>query len=184
LIKLHTKLARLRLLQGGIIAYPTEAVWGLGCDPWNKWSVMKLLAIKQRPIEKGLILVAASTQQFAPLYENLNPEQKAVLDSSWPGATTWLIPDPKDLIPLWLKGDHNKVAIRVSAHPMVIELCRSFGSMLVSTSANQSGKPEIRSRLKLIRSLRDKLDFIVPGQLGPEENPSTIRDLESGKTLR
>ncbi len=182
--KLHIKLARLRLLQGSVIAYPTEAVWGLGCDPWNKWSVMKLLAIKQRSLEKGLILVAASTQQFAPLYENLNSAQKAAVDDSWPGATTWLIPDPANLIPTWLKGSHSKVAIRVSAHPLVNELCQSFGSMIVSTSANQAGKPEIRSRLTLVESFADTLDFIVPAPLGSDENPSTIRDLESGKTLR
>ena len=184
MIKLHTKLASLRLLQGGIIAYPTEAVWGLGCDPWNESAVMALLAIKQRPVEKGLIMVAGSTRQFTPLYENLSPQQKTAVKASWPGPTTWLLPDPDDLIPPWLKGSHHKVAIRISAHPVVKALCQSFGSMIVSTSANHSGKPEIRSRLRLVKSLGNKLDYIVPGQLGSEASPSTIRDLSSGEILR
>jgi len=184
LIKLNIKLATITLLQGGVIAYPTEAVWGLGCDPWNKWAVMKLLAVKQRPMEKGLILVADSTQQFGPLFEDLSAELKVTLNNAGPAPITWLIPDPKDRIPLWLKGSHSKIAIRISSHPLVRELCQSFGSMIVSTSANESGAPEIKSRLKLVKSLGDKLGFIVPGQLGSELKTSTIKDLESGMMLR
>jgi L-threonylcarbamoyladenylate synthase len=145
---------------------------------------VRLLAIKHRPIEKGLILVASSTQQFAPLYEDLDSVSKATLDRGGLGPTTWLIPDPKDRIPFWLKGLHNSIAIRISTHPVVIDLCQSFGSMIVSTSANEAGKQEIRSRLKLKKTLGDKLDYIVPGQLGSEANPSTIIDIVSGKTLR
>lgn len=156
----------------------------MGCDPWNELAVMRLLAIKQRPVEKGLILVAASIQQLGPLFDRLTTKQRVTLGNSWPGATTWLLPDSDKLLPSWLKGSHNSVAIRVSAHPLVKELCQSFEGMIVSTSANLAGKPEFRSRLKLQRLLGDKLDYILPGQLGLKTKPSTIRDLVSGKVLR
>jgi len=181
---LHIRQASNCLHAGGIIAYPTEAVWGIGCDPWNGDAVYRLLAIKRRPVNKGLILVAASTSQLAPLYNPLSEDQKTALEETWPGPNTWLIPDPNDLVPAWIKGGHSSVAIRVSAHPLVVELCNQFGGMLVSTSANLAGESEIRSRLKLQLKLGDKLDFVVPGQLGPESNPSTIRDLASGRIFR
>ncbi len=181
---LHIRLAARCLLSGGVIAYPTEAVWGIGCDPWNERAVYRLLAIKQRPVNKGLILVASSLEQLGPLYDPLTAEQQAALDQTWPGPNTWLIPDPHNLIPAWIKGEHRSVAIRVSAHPVVVELCDRFGGMLVSTSANLAGKPEIRSRLKLQLKLGAKLDFVVPGQLGPESEPSAIRDLASGRVFR
>ena len=182
--ELHEKLARAWLLKGEVIAYPTEAVWGLGCDPWNPFAVRNLLAIKNRQMRKGLILVAADTDQLGPLFKSLTAKQRAALNDSWPGPTTWLLPDPDNFIPSWVKGDHDKVAIRVSAHPGVSALCRRFGDMIISTSANRAGKPENRSRLKLVKSLGDKLGFVVPGSLGGDENPSTIRDVESGAVLR
>jgi len=181
---LQTRLASYCLEAGGVIAYPTEAVWGIGCDPWNAEAVYRLLAIKQRPVYKGLILIASSTSQLAPLYDPLSEQQKAALHETWPGPNTWLIPDPHDLVPGWIKGEHGSVAIRVSAHPLVADLCNQFGGMVVSTSANLAGEPEIRSRLKVQLKLGAKLDFIVPGQLGPESNPSTIRDLATGRVFR
>jgi L-threonylcarbamoyladenylate synthase len=181
---LHTRLATRCLRAGGVIAYPTEAVWGVGCDPWNEEAVYRLLEIKQRPVHKGLILVAASLDQLAALYNPLTAEQKQVLGSSWPGPNTWLIPDPDNLVPDWIKGEHSSVAIRVSAHPLVRELCLDFQDLIVSTSANLAGQPEIRSRLTLQLTMGDKLDFVVPGALGGETRPSAIRDLKSGLALR
>jgi len=181
---LHTRIATRCLREGGVIAYPTEAVWGIGCDPWDEEAVYRVLEIKQRPVHKGLILVAASVDQLAALFRPLNKVQQERLIASWPGHNTWLIPDPDDLIPDWIKGEHDTVAIRVSAHPLVRDLCLSFRDLVVSTSANRAGEPEIRSRLKLQLKLGDKLDYIMPGVLGTETKPSTIRDLESGQALR
>jgi len=177
-------LARKVLRDGGLIAYPTEAVFGLGCDPNNEAAVDRILSLKQRPKDKGLLLVAASQKQIAPLIEELPPELRARLDESWPGPVTWLIPDPENLYPQWIKGEHSSVAIRVSAHPGVQALCRAFGRPLVSTSANIADEPEIRCRLILQESFGDKIDFIVDGELGNASEPSTIRDLVTGKTLR
>ena len=178
------KLACENLLAGNVIAYPTEAVWGLGCDPENNSAVLRILAIKQRPVEKGLILVAANIHQLEPLLCSLGESEKAMLQASWPGPTTWLIPDPKKLFPEWIKGDHKSVAIRVSAHPVVCELCESFGRPIVSTSANRAGDAEIRSRLILENEFGNSIDYIVSGDLGGEPETSEIRDLVTGKTVR
>lgn len=177
-------LARKVLRDGGLIAYPTEAVYGLGCDPYNEAAVDRILSLKQRPKEKGLLLVAANQEQITPLIAELAPELRARLDESWPGPVTWLIPDPKNLYPQWIKGEHSSIAIRVSAHPGVQALCHAFGKPVVSTSANLADEPEIRCRLILQESFGDKIDFIVDGELGDASAPSTIRDLVTGKTLR
>lgn len=171
-------------MRGGVIAYPTEAVWGLGCDPWNYSAVSRLLTIKLRTPEKGLILVAASTDQLGSLYRDLPENWKERLAATWPGPNTWLIPDRENRIPAWIKGKYSSVAIRVSDHPQVISLCRVFGSMIVSTSANSAGAPPIRSRIKLEQRLGSSIDYIVPGALGKKTTPSTIRDLETNSLIR
>lgn len=174
-----------RCLQiGGIIAYPTEGVWGLGCDPFNEAAVHKLLALKQRPLEKGLILVAGSMEQIAPLLKPLDPVQLKTLDSSWPGPVTWLIPDAEQLIPSWIKGKFASVAIRVSAHPAVVQLCSAFGGPLVSTSANPAALAPARTRLRVATWFGGRIDYILPGRLGGQAGPSSIRDLVSASVIR
>jgi len=90
------------LASGGIIAYPTEAVYGLGCDVFSIDAVSRLLALKQRSWKKGLILVAANAEQIAPLLDPLPPTLVDKLTASWPGSTTWVIPDPNHLMPQWV----------------------------------------------------------------------------------
>jgi L-threonylcarbamoyladenylate synthase len=172
------------LHRGGVIGYPTEAVWGLGCDPYRRDAVERLLQLKQRPVNKGLILVAAGMDQLAPLIRPLSPGQQAQLTLSWPGPTTWLIPDPDNLIPRWIKGDHGSVAVRVSDHAQVVALCRAFGGPLVSSSANLSGQDAARSLTEVRQHFGRKLDYLLPGALSGRDQPSTIRDLCSGATLR
>lgn len=172
------------LKQGKIIAYPTEAVWGLGCDPHNRAAVERILQLKNREIEKGLILLAANMEQLGPLLDSLNEQQLAALESSWPGHITWLIPDPANVIPSWIKGNNKTVAIRVSAHAVAQQLCLEFGGPLVSTSANRAGQEEIRSRLILEQQFAGSIDYIVSGELGTAPHASEIRDLVSGKLIR
>ena len=182
--KLNIELACQALKQGNIIAYPTEAVWGLGCDPYNEIAVNKILRLKDRPVDKGLILIGGSIDQFEPLLRELSVELRDTLDASWPGHITWLVPDPDQLIPQWIKGTHQSVAIRVSAHPVVQELCSTFAGPLVSTSANEAGEEEIRSRLILEDKFADKIACIVDGELGQAVKPSEMRDLLSGEIIR
>lgn len=172
------------LRRGGIIAYPTEAVWGLGCDPANSAAIQRLLALKQRPAAKGLILVAANCQQIAALLQPLSAAQRQTLQASWPGPVTWLIPDSQRLYTPWVRGEHDSVAIRVSAHPLVQQLCLAFGGPLVSTSANPAGGTEIRDRSELEAVFAGTIDYLVPGELGAANAVSEIRDLVTGTVLR
>ncbi|ALO44714.1 L-threonylcarbamoyladenylate synthase [Pseudohongiella spirulinae] len=174
---------------GGIIAYPTEAVWGLGCDPDNEQACFDLLQIKQRPVEKGMILVAASTDQLDFLLKMLSTSEQQQLARAWQhqaesGPVTFLVPDLASQVPLWIKGQHPAVAVRVSSHPLVKALCERVGGPVVSTSANLAGRPAVRTRVQLEKQLGHKLDFILPGSLGGAAKPSKIIDLASGRVMR
>ena len=173
------------LKAGGVITYPTEAVWGLGCDPSNEAAVHKVLALKQRPVEKGMILVAADVAQldgWVRLDALPEARREAVL-ASWPGPNTWILPAGSKA-PRWVTGDHDGLAVRLSAHPLVAALCRAWGGPLVSTSANLAGEEPARSREQLDPRLLALLDGIVDGPIGERAQPSTIRDGLTGATLR
>nr|WP_298164520.1 Sua5/YciO/YrdC/YwlC family protein [uncultured Pseudomonas sp.] len=167
---------------GGVIAYPTEAVWGLGCDPWDELAVARLLALKERPMEKGLILVADDIRQFDFLLEDLPEIWQDRLAGSWPGPNTWLVPH-QDRLPQWITGKHGSVALRVSDHPVVRALCALTGP-LVSTSVNPAGRPAARSRLRVEQYFPRQLDKVLGGALGGRKNPSLIRDLITGDVIR
>ncbi len=171
------------LAAGGVVACPTEAVWGLSCDPANEEAVLRLLAMKERPVEKGLILVGADMAQFDWLLGDLDGAARSKLELSWPGATTWLVPH-HGRVPPWVCGEFDTVAVRVSAHSTVQALCRAFGGPLVSTSANIGGAQPAREQFQLWRYFGDHLDDVVPGRLGGNTRPSTIRDLASDAVIR
>lgn len=173
-----------RLREGELIAYPTEAVWGIGCDPFNRKAVRRLLRLKQRPANKGLLLVAAGMDQIGKLLARLSVEQIGKLRETWPGHVTWLVPDPAGLYPEWIRGEHPSVALRVSGHPVVRELCMAFAEPIVSTSANLAGAPEFRSPEAVRRQFGDAIGCIVAGELGGHARPSEIRDLLTGERVR
>ena len=180
----HIRNAALKVAQGGVIAYPTEAVWGLGCDPWNLQAVQEIWRLKHRPWHKGLILVASRWQHIQPLIANLNDEQSERLRQRWPGPYTWLLPDDEDWVPAWVKGEHSSVAVRISAHPLVGKLCDELGGPIVSTSANPAGAPPARSRFKVRQYFAEQLDYILPGNLGANAQPTQVRDLVSDQIIR
>ncbi|MGV8940523.1 MAG: Sua5/YciO/YrdC/YwlC family protein [Lysobacter sp.] len=173
------------LHDGGVIAYPTEAVWGLGCDPFNEAAVLRLLAIKQRPVDKGVILIAGSLVQLDGLldWEALPGDRREAVLASWPGPNTWVIP-ATSRVPATVTGAHDGVAVRVSAHPQVVALCRAFGGPLVSTSANLAGQPPAFQRETLDPVLLARIDAIVEGETDGLTAPTAIRDAHSGATLR
>jgi L-threonylcarbamoyladenylate synthase len=178
----HIKRAAAILHQGGIVAYPTEGVWGLGCDPRNAEAVLRLLALKRRPWEKGLILIAASYEQLAPFIAP-TPAMLKRVRATWPGPVTWLLP-ARDSTPPWLRGAHCTLAARVTAHPRAAALCRRFGGALVSTSANLSGRRAATRRLQVQRYFGTDLDYIVPGPLGAHRSATEIREAYSGTVVR
>lgn len=176
--------AAARLRAGQVLAYPTEAVWGLGCDPFDQAAVLRLLALKSRPVEKGLILVAAGPDQLDGLVDwaALEDARRAAVLASWPGANTWTVPaTPR--VPAWIRGAHTSVAVRCSAHPVVSALCRAFGGALVSTSANPAGAPPPRTLADFDPDLRAAV-AVVAGATGGLERPTPIRDAGSGEVLR
>ena len=170
---------------GGVVAYPTEGVWGLGCDPFDEAAVLRLLALKQRSVDKGLILVAADVAQFDGLagWEALPPGRFDEIAASWPGPNTWIVPATAR-VPRWITGAHAGVAMRASAHPVVAALCRAFGDAIVSTSANPAGAPAPRRLAELDPALRAAVDGVVEGETGGRDRPSDIRDALTGALLR
>lgn len=168
---------------GGVIACPTEAVWGLSCDPFNETAVQRLLDLKQRPAHKGLIMVAGDESQLAFLLKDLPPVLQRKLSVSWPGPNTWLVPH-HGRVPALVHGQFESVAVRVSGHPLVRELCRAYGGPLVSTSANVAGRPAPRTLLAVRNYFGVALDGVLPGRVGAAGRPSTIRDVFSDEVFR
>jgi L-threonylcarbamoyladenylate synthase len=176
---------------GGVIAYPTEAVFGLGCDPLDPEAVTRILEIKARNMDKGLILIAADLNALLPYVEPLDAARMAEIRATWPGPNTWLLPARPET-PQWLTGAHDTLAVRVTDHPVAAALCRAcarygthIGSgALVSTSANLSDLQPARTPLRVRRQLGNAPDLLVAGRCGRHPRPSTIRDGRTGAVLR
>ena len=179
----HIEQAVNALQRGGVIAYPTESVFGLGCDPDKPAAVQRILDLKQRPIEKGLILIAASFSQLEKYLQDVDPaiQQKAL--ASWPGPYTWLWP-VKPEVSVLLRGQHQSLAVRVSSHPVVRALCEAYGKAIVSTSANPAALDPARSVTEVRRYFDEQLDFIVDAATGASSQPTEIRDLLSNRVIR
>jgi len=174
------------LHRGGVIAYPTEAVYGLGCDPKNLAAVKKILQLKQREKEKGLILVASSFEQFKSYIQPLEKAvEKKLLDSWKEGATavTWLVPVKQETSE-YLKGQFDTLAIRVSHHPLVKELCEKFAGAIVSTSANIATQAAARTAAEVTQVFADKIDLVLEGTTDINAQPSEIRDALTDKIIR
>ncbi len=170
------------LESGGIIAYPTEAVFGVGCDPWDDDALIELLDLKQRPWEKGLILIASDFNQLQEFIQPVEAETLQQLQQSWPGPVTWLLPAREEVSPL-LTGEHDTIAVRVTAHPLTRRLCEAFGGAIVSTSANITGLRPAKN-VHQVRWQLPELDYVLPGALGGATQPSQIRDARTGAILR
>ena len=166
------------LKQGKIIVYPSEGVWGLGCDPVNEEAVYRLLKLKNRPVSKGLILVGSKLEQMKP-YININ-KYKAKLITKWPGPHTWIV--PSRTTPFWIRGNYDSVAVRVSNHPIIREICNKFEGVMVSTSANMKGKTPVTTQQE-VEELFEGLS-IVEGSLGTLNSSTPIQDIQTDKWIR
>jgi len=173
------------LRAGAVLAYPTEAVWGLGCDPFDEAAVLRLLAIKQRAVDKGVILVGGRLAHIEGLldWSRLPPDRVAEVQSQWPGPRTWIVPTTAR-VPRWITGTHDGVAVRVSDHPVVVALCEAFGGPLVSTSANLAGEPPAFTFDALSQDVMSRVDGVVEGETGGLRAPTAIRDALTGAELR
>jgi L-threonylcarbamoyladenylate synthase len=173
------------LRAGGVVAYPTEAVWGLGCDPRNEQAFRRLFALKERPPTQGVLLIAGDFEHVMS-YIDFAATPAAAIDrarATWPGPHTWIFPRSLH-IPGWIAGSHAGIALRVTAHPIAASLCRAFGGALVSTSANRHGEAPALSAADAKRMFSDELDAILNGEIGGLERPTPIRDAISGALVR
>lgn len=168
---------------GGVIAYPTEAVYGLGCDPFNRTAVARLFALKQRPASQGVLLIAADFSQVEKFIGAAPPEAIARARATWPGPHTWVFPRSATT-PAWLAGEHAGIAVRVTAHTIAGRLCQIFGGALVSTSANRHGAAPARSAGEVLAAFGDELAYVLDGLTGGLEQPTPIRDAISGDVIR
>ncbi|NOH56188.1 threonylcarbamoyl-AMP synthase [Vibrio coralliilyticus] len=177
--------ALLALKNGEVIAYPTEGVFGVGCDPDNPEAIQKLLELKQRPVEKGLILIAASYEQLLPYIDEsqLTDEQLQKVHQTWPGPVTWIMPC-SDKVSDWVSGQFDSIAVRVTDHPLVQKMCNALGKPLTSTSANLTGEPPCMTTAEVEQQLGDRLVAILTGETGGRDKPSEIRDAKTSKVLR
>lgn len=171
------------LKQGGVIAYPTEAVYGLGCDPRNEAAVLKILHMKQRSWRKGLILIAAHIGQLESYIAPLSEQQQTRLEQSWPGPVTWLVPISNHC-PKLIRGKHSMVAVRVSAHSLSKSLCQAFQAPIVSTSANIASHSPCNNALQVQKIFGKHIDYCIPGKLGGRQHASEIRNLLTGEIIR
>lgn len=169
------------LLGGGVIAYPTEGVFGLGCMPDNLAAVARILHIKRRDPAMGLILIAANQQQLDGWISL--PANTTLPDPDPLHPVTWIVPPGPYVDPL-VQGDNPGLAVRLTGNPVAAAICDAVDSPIVSTSANVSGRPTARNRYVLRRQFARHVDYIVPGNCGPATGASEIRDIATGKVLR
>ncbi len=171
----------LALRKGAVIAYPTEAMFGLGCAADNEYAATKILALKQRTKDKGLISLVNDLRQVVDWldssYQHLWPKAQ----QSWPAALTWLFPC-SEAAPDWLTGGGSRIALRCPAHPLALQLCKQ--TPLISTSANQTMQIPAKTTSQVLHYFPDQLDLIVVGQCSNHIQSSQIRDLVTDKLLR
>ena len=181
------KSALIALNNQGVIAYPTESVFGLGCDPDCDIAIQKILDLKQRSASKGLILIADSLEKLMPYadFPALSEIQFNRIKESWPGNITWIVPSKITLSPL-ISGDFNSVAVRVSNHPFVKQLAQQFGKPLISTSANLSGLDACSTadQVEIMFSDNPLLQNVIHQPVTGDASPSKIFNALSGEQLR
>ncbi len=165
----------------GVIAYPTESVYGLGCNPLSEQAVGRILQLKHRPASKGLIMIGASLDHLSPYIYLTEEQRQTILKQAQP--MTWLV-NKSSLTPDWVSGVHPKVAIRITQHPVAQLLCHTFGGAMISTSANPAGARPANSLLQVRQYFPDQLDAYISGKTGPLKQATPITDIETGKQFR
>ena len=170
------------LQQGGVVAHATEGVWGLACDPWNEVAVHRILAIKQRSIEHGLIVIGSEATTFQEELDILTPGIQRKVIKSWPGHVTWILPTRR--FPHWVTGNRDSVAARVPDHEQARSIAQHFGKPIISTSANISGEEPATTMKLAYQEFSTLVDLVVPGEIGSAVGPSRILNALNEDTIR
>ena len=170
------------IVGGGVVAHALEGVWGLACDPFDERAVQRVLRIKRRAHQKGLLVIGASASCFGAELARLSVAARQDVMESWPGAETWVVESRR--FPRWITGGRATVAVRVPGHSQARALARLCGSPIISTSANLSGFPPVTSELGARKHFRHRVDFVLPGATAARPGPSRIRLAADGRVLR
>jgi L-threonylcarbamoyladenylate synthase len=181
--KLNTDQIIFLLKQGAIIACPTEGVWGLSCDPLNQQAVQRLLALKKRSVEKGLILITDNWENAKNWMDLSAPNLWKKIQLKTERPTTWILP-ASPIVPSWIRGEHTSIAVRCIQHPVAQSICAAFGSPLISTSANLSGESPCLTLTDVEQQFGNQIDYIVPAKTQGINKPSQIVEALTGKILR
>jgi L-threonylcarbamoyladenylate synthase len=179
--KLLAKVRR-HLAGGGIIAYPTESCYGFGCDPFQHKAIAKILKIKGRSKTKGLIVIAGAEHQLNSIIQPLSPSERMEISKYWPGPFSLILPSTTK-VPCNLIGRHSSIAVRITRHQLVQQLCRNLDSALVSTSANHAGHRSCRNYRETMRQFGSQV-MVLPGLTNFAKKPSTLIDWFSKQQLR
>ena len=167
---------------GGLIAYPTETVYGLGADPYNSEAIQKIFTAKGRAEDKGIILLIRGADDLSRLICNISPTAQILIEAFWPGPLTLVFRANRDLPPALL-GGRGTVALRHSSSPIATQLLTAFSGPLTSTSANRSTEPPARSACEVENALGDHLDLILDGGPSASAIPSTLVDVSSDRAI-
>ena len=167
---------------GGVVVHALEGVWGLACDPFDQRAVERVLRIKRRREQKGLLVIGASPDSFDAELAGLGATARQAVVDSWPGAETWVVATRP--FPGWITGGRATVAVRVPGHRQARALARLCGHPIVSTSANLNRFPPATTELGARKHFQRRVDFVLPGATSNRKGPSRIRLATDGSVLR
>ena len=165
--------ARKVLLQGGVIAFPTDTFYGLGVDPFNRDAVDRIFEIKGREKNKPLFLLISSKEQLETLVRDITPAHYSLMRAFWPGPLTLLF-QPRSVIPESVSA--GRIGIRQPGNSMTRDLISAFGQPITAPSANLTGEAPPTSAKQVDKSLGKSLDLIIDGGICPGGEPSTLVD--------
>jgi len=164
------------LEQGGIVAFPTDTVYGLGAHAANLQAVERVYLVKERPQSMALPLLLADISQISDVANHV-PEVAWLLARTFlPGALT-IVLHKSDLISDIITGGHKTIGVRIPAHPVPVALIKSIGAPVVGTSANLSGKPSALTADEVCSQFEDKIDWVIDGGRCQGGKESTIIDV-------
>lgn len=170
------------IVGGGVVAHALEGVWGLACDPFDEPAVQRVLRIKRRAQQKGLLVIGGSPCCFDAELAGLTAAARQDVMDSWPGAETWVVESRR--FPRWITGGRSTVAVRVPGHRQARALARLCGGPIVSTSANVSQFAPATTELRTRKHFQHRVDFVLPGATRNRAGPSRIRLAADGSVLR
>ena len=168
------------LRAGGVIVYPAETVYGLGCDPWNLGAWERIVRLKQRDSTRSMLLLADSREMVEEVAGKLGALAARLAEAFWPGSLT-LVLRPEFTLPGWLYGPTGGVAFRVTTSPVSRAIIGEFGKPVVSTSANISGEPTVATFEEARRRFGDSVDLVMGSPVPLSGVPSTVVDVASGR---